>query len=88
MGVSRKTRGSNLVELRRCRCGATPALAETEIDNGVTAHAVHCSKMCGDDSHWQMSMTEAIKRWNTGKVRGASGGNGVATDDLQNQNRQ
>lgn len=83
MVTSTKTRCSPLVEFRRCRCGATPAIAEAELDAGVMAYAVHCSKLCGDDSHWQMSLTEAIKRWNAGLVREASGGNGAAADDLQ-----
>ena len=86
MGTSRKTRGSILTEVRRCRCGATPAIAETDIapdEHGrmVKSHAVHCSALCGDDSHWQMSLDEAIRRWNAGLVRGASGGNGSAADD-------
>ena len=86
MSRSRKTRGSSLVEMRRCRCGADPAIAETEIAPDETGrmtmgHAVYCSKLCGDDSHWQMSLTEAIKRWNAGIVRGAKGGNGTDSDD-------
>jgi hypothetical protein len=83
MPTSRKTRGSAIVEFRRCRCGATPAIAEKDITGEGMSYAVHCSKFCGDDSHWQMSLTEAIKRWNAGLVRGASGGNGSAPDDQQ-----
>lgn len=79
------------MHMRRCRCGAAPAMASAEIapdEDGrmVLGHAVHCSRLCGDDSHWQMSMTEAITRWNAGLVRGASGGNGAASDDTKTFN--
>ena len=70
------------MKLRRCRCGAAPHIASENITGDGMAYAVHCERLCGDDSHWQMSLAEAVKRWNAGLVRGASGGNGSADDDL------
>lgn len=67
--------------VRRCRCGAEPKIASENITGVDLSYAVHCSKFCGDDSHWQMSLAEAVARWNAGLVRGASGGNGSAADD-------
>lgn len=70
------------MQIRRCRCGAAPAIAEKSIaSDAIDSWAVHCSNFCGDDSHWQLSLAEAVKRWNDGLVRGASGGNGSADDD-------
>jgi hypothetical protein len=68
--------------LRRCRCGAEPRVAHSDTINDTGAWAVHCHKLCGDDTHWQMSATEAARRWNDGLVRAASGGNGAASDDF------
>lgn len=68
-------------QVNRCRCGAAPRVASKCIASDDPAYAVHCSNFCGDDSHWQMSLTEAVERWNAGLVRGASGGNGAVTDD-------
>ena len=70
--------------INRCRCGAEPRIASANLGGTDLAYAVHCGNFCGDDSHWQMSLTEAVARWNDGKVRGASGGNGSASDDLRN----
>lgn len=68
--------------VKHCRCGARPGVAVSEIVPGEPpAYAVHCAEHCGDDSHWQMSLSEAVARWNAGLVRGASGGNGSATQD-------
>lgn len=70
------------MQINRCRCGAAPKIARTEIvPNEPAAYAVHCERLCGDDSHWQMSLTEAVGRWNAGLVRSASGGNGASSDD-------
>jgi hypothetical protein len=70
------------VHLNKCRCGAEPRIAARTDEDGAI-YAVHCENLCGDDSHWQMSLTEAVDRWNSGLVRGASGGNGAAEQDLQ-----
>lgn len=67
--------------INRCRCGAEPKIASDDITGEGLAYAVHCSALCGDDSHWQMSLAEAVARWNAGLVRGASGGNGSAEQD-------
>jgi hypothetical protein len=69
--------------LRRCRCGAEPRVACSDSVSDVRVWAVHCHKFCGDDTHWQMSATEAARRWNAGLVRGASGGNGSLDQDWQ-----
>ena len=72
------------MQISRCRCGAAPAFVEKSIaTNAIDPWAIHCSEFCGDDSHWQLSLAEAVKRWNAGIVRGASGGNGAASDDIQ-----
>lgn len=71
------------MQINRCRCGAEPKVAAKFITGESLAYAVHCAKFCGDDSHWQMSLEEAVKRWNAGHVRGASGGNGSSDDDKQ-----
>lgn len=68
-------------QIRRCRCGANPRIASKDITGEGLSYAVHCEKFCGDDSHWQNSLAEAVKRWNAGHVRGASGGNGAQEDD-------
>lgn len=70
--------------LRRCRCGAEPRVAHSDTVIEGSVWAVHCHKLCGDDTHWQMSAREAARRWNDGLVREASGGNGFAEQDLQN----
>lgn len=70
------------MQINRCRCGAAPKIASKDITGDGLSYAVHCSSLCGDDSHWQMSLTEAVKRWNEGLVRGASGGNGAVADDF------
>lgn len=72
--------------MRRCSCGAEPRLAVKNITGVDLSCAVYCSALCGDDSHWQMSMTAAVTRWNAGLVRGASGGNGAASDDTKTFN--
>lgn len=72
------------ITLNLCRCGAAPRIAHMADVDGTT-YAIHCEKFCGDDSHWQMSLTEAATRWNEGNARAASGGNGAASDDLQRQ---
>lgn len=71
------------MQVHRCRCGAATKIAHMEVDPGVDAFAVHCERFCGDDSHWQMSLTAAVNGWNAGRVRAARGGNGAASDDLQ-----
>lgn len=71
------------MQINRCRCGAEPKVAAKGITGESLAYAVHCAEFCGDDSHWQMSLEEAVKRWNAGLVRGASGGNGSPDDDKQ-----
>lgn len=73
------------LQVNRCRCGAGPKIASSDLGGADFAYAVHCENFCGDDSHWQMSLTEAVTRWNAGLVRVASGGNGAASDDLQQQ---
>jgi len=73
--------------VRQCRCGARPHIASKDITGAGLSYAVHCEKFCGDDSHWQMSLAEAIRRWNAGMVRGASGGNGAPDDDAQTAGR-
>lgn len=73
------------MQINRCRCGAAPNVASKYVTDEALSYAVHCSKFCGDDSHWQNSLTEAVKRWNAGHVRGASGGNGSVADDLSTQ---
>jgi hypothetical protein len=70
--------------MRRCKCGANPRIASKDITGDGLSYAVHCEDFCGDDSHWQNSLVEAVKRWDLGLVRGASGGNGSAADDSQN----
>jgi hypothetical protein len=72
------------MQINKCRCGAKPKIAQKDITGESLSYAVHCENFCGDDSHWQMSLTEAVDRWNAGLVRGASGGNGSAERDLQN----
>lgn len=71
------------MHIQKCRCGASPRVASKDITGDGLSYAVHCEKFCGDDSHWQNSLAEAVARWNAGLVRGASGGNGSAADDLK-----
>lgn len=68
--------------MRKCNCGANPRIASKDITGEGLSYAVHCENFCGDDSHWQNSLTEAVKRWDLGLVRAASGGNGSAQDDF------
>lgn len=72
--------------MRRCKCGASPRIASKDITGEGLSYAVHCEYFCGDDSHWQNSLAEAVKRWDLGLVRGASGGNGSVSDDIQPAN--
>lgn len=75
-------RPSEQHSLQRCpRCGAEPRVAHSADINDGDAWAVHCHKLCGADTHWQISATEAARRWNAGLVTGASGGNGSPEDD-------
>ena len=72
------------MQINRCRCGAAPRIAQKDITGEALSYAVHCEALCGADSHWQMSLTEAVRRWNAGDVlAGNSGGNGAPSDDLQ-----
>ena len=71
------------MQINRCRCGANPKIAAKDGVADKTVYAVHCERLCGDDSHWQMSLTEAVARWNAGKVRGAEGGCGSRDQDWQ-----
>lgn len=71
-----------LTHLPRCRtCGGRPRLANTSIDRHTIAFAVHCENLCGDDTHWQMSMAHAEQMWRDGRVRHQQGGNGSSDDD-------
>lgn len=72
-----------VLQINRCRCGAAPKIASANLGGTDPAYAVHCEKFYGNDSHWQMSLTAAVERWNAGLVRGASGGNGAVSDGLQ-----
>jgi hypothetical protein len=72
------------MQVNRCRCGAAPKIASANLGATEPAYAIHCENFCGDDSHWQMSLSEAVERWNAGLVRGASGGNGSAEQDFRN----
>ena len=71
------------MQMNKCRCGANPKIAASDEIADRTVYAIHCEQMCGDDSHWQMSLTEAVTRWNAGLVRAASGGNGSRDQDFQ-----
>lgn len=70
--------------LRLCpRCGAPPRMAHTNIDRATHAWAVHCSALCGADTHWQMSAVQAATMWNDARVNNERGGQGDPTEDAR-----
>lgn len=72
--------------LRRCpRCGALPKMAHVNIDRGTHAWAVHCAALCGADTHWQSSATQAVTMWNDGRVNNERGGQGDPAADARSQ---
>lgn len=82
LGYSDRRQGAPLSWAPRCpRCGAAALVCVQEIAPGTISHAIACADRCGADTHWQMSLTEALRIWKRGPENGERGGNGDPADD-------